>query len=77
MDLRASISSESTFVRQSKEGKQLTNLLIPSSPWHTAITMKIFATILAGVGLVAAHGYVDNATIGGQFYQVRLMESSL
>jgi hypothetical protein len=32
--------------------------------------MKTFATLLAGVGLVAAHGYVDNATIGGQFYQV-------
>jgi len=32
--------------------------------------MKCFATLLAAVGLVAAHGYVDNATIGGQFYQV-------
>ncbi|KAJ4287846.1 hypothetical protein N0V88_007556 [Collariella sp. IMI 366227] len=31
--------------------------------------MKTFATLLATVGLVAAHGYVDNATIGGQFYQ--------
>ncbi|KAK5661086.1 hypothetical protein OQA88_10976 [Cercophora sp. LCS_1] len=31
--------------------------------------MKSFYTILASVGLVAAHGYVDNATIGGQFYQ--------
>ncbi|KAJ4398019.1 hypothetical protein N0V85_006394 [Neurospora sp. IMI 360204] len=31
--------------------------------------MKTFATLLASVSLVAAHGYVDNATIGGQFYQ--------
>ncbi|KAL2015408.1 hypothetical protein VTK56DRAFT_5532 [Thermocarpiscus australiensis] len=31
--------------------------------------MKTFTTLLASVGLVAAHGYVDNATIGGQFYQ--------
>lgn len=34
--------------------------------------MKTLATLLAAVALVAAHGYVDNATIGGQFYQVRL-----
>jgi hypothetical protein len=32
--------------------------------------MKTFATILASVGLVAAHGYVDSATIGGKVYQV-------
>jgi hypothetical protein len=32
--------------------------------------MKTLTAILASVGLVAAHGYVDNATIGGQFYQV-------
>ncbi|KAK4125784.1 lytic polysaccharide monooxygenase [Parathielavia appendiculata] len=31
--------------------------------------MKTLTTLLATVGLVAAHGYVDNATIGGQFYQ--------
>ncbi|KAK3940325.1 glycoside hydrolase [Diplogelasinospora grovesii] len=31
--------------------------------------MKILSTVLATAGLVAAHGYVDNATIGGQFYQ--------
>ncbi|KAK4188242.1 family 61 putative glycoside hydrolase [Podospora australis] len=30
--------------------------------------MKVLATLLASVGLVAAHGYVDNATINGQFY---------
>ncbi len=40
-----------------------------TSPF-TANKMKTFTTLLAGVGLVAAHGYVDNATIGGQFYQV-------
>ncbi|CAP71839.1 uncharacterized protein PODANS_6_7780 [Podospora anserina S mat+] len=32
--------------------------------------MKVLATLLASVGLVAAHGYVDNATIGGQYYQM-------
>ncbi|KAK3324402.1 glycoside hydrolase [Cercophora scortea] len=31
--------------------------------------MKSISTLLAAVGLVAAHGYVDNATIGGQFYR--------
>ncbi|KAK4148553.1 polysaccharide monooxygenase Cel61a [Chaetomidium leptoderma] len=31
--------------------------------------MKTIATLLATVGLVAAHGYVDSATIGGQNYQ--------
>ncbi|SPQ25383.1 4b995c13-42eb-402d-8abb-d06c02696cf3 [Thermothielavioides terrestris] len=31
--------------------------------------MKTFTTLLAAAGLVAGHGYVDNATIGGQFYQ--------
>lgn len=34
------------------------------------LTMKLLSTFLGTVGLVAAHGYVDNATIGGQFYQV-------
>ena len=33
--------------------------------------MKSICALLAAVGLVAGHGYVDNATIGGQFYQVR------
>jgi len=33
--------------------------------------MKSLYSILSAVGLVAAHGYVDNATIGGQFYQVK------
>lgn len=37
--------------------------------------MKTFATLLASVGLVAAHGYVDNATIGGQTYQVFVSSS--
>lgn len=32
--------------------------------------MKTFVTLLASVGLVAAHGYVDSATIGGKDYQV-------
>ncbi|GAP91875.1 putative cellulose-growth-specific protein [Rosellinia necatrix] len=31
--------------------------------------MQILNTLLLGAGLVAAHGYVDNATIGGQVYQ--------
>lgn len=31
--------------------------------------MKVLAAILGGAGLAAAHGYIDNATIGGQFYQ--------
>jgi hypothetical protein len=32
--------------------------------------MKLFgALVFGGFGLVAAHGYVDNATIGGQYYQ--------
>ncbi|KAI0022491.1 endoglucanase IV precursor [Xylariomycetidae sp. FL0641] len=31
--------------------------------------MKTIATIALGAGLVAAHGYVDNATIGGEVYQ--------
>ncbi len=31
--------------------------------------MKVFATLLGGAGLVAAHGYIDNGTIDGQFYQ--------
>lgn len=34
--------------------------------------MKTVATLLASVGLVAAHGYVDSATIGGKDYQVCL-----
>lgn len=34
--------------------------------------MKSFVALLATAALVAAHGYVDNATIGGQFYQVSL-----
>ena len=33
--------------------------------------MKSICALLAAVGLVVGHGYVDNATIGGQFYQVR------
>jgi len=32
--------------------------------------MKTFAALLASAGLVAAHGYVDYATIGGKEYQV-------
>ena len=31
--------------------------------------MKHLLAALAAVSSVAAHGYVDNATIGGQFYQ--------
>ncbi|KAJ2967668.1 hypothetical protein NUW58_g10397 [Xylaria curta] len=31
--------------------------------------MQILSTLLLGAALVAAHGYVDNATIGGQVYQ--------
>ncbi|TPX14105.1 uncharacterized protein E0L32_000499 [Thyridium curvatum] len=31
--------------------------------------MKSLAVVLGAVGLVAAHGYVDNATIGGNYYQ--------
>lgn len=32
--------------------------------------MKTLTTLLGTVGLVAAHGYVDSATIGGKDYQV-------
>ncbi|RYO89418.1 hypothetical protein DL764_008586 [Monosporascus ibericus] len=31
--------------------------------------MKVLAAILGGAGLSAAHGYIDNGTIGGQFYE--------
>lgn len=31
--------------------------------------MKAVTTLLAGAGLVAAHGYIDNGTIGGEFYE--------
>ncbi|KAI1172664.1 glycoside hydrolase family 61 protein [Nemania sp. FL0916] len=31
--------------------------------------MQILSTLILGASLVAAHGYVDNATIGGQVYQ--------
>ncbi|KAJ2893039.1 Polysaccharide monooxygenase Cel61a [Zalerion maritima] len=31
--------------------------------------MKYIASLLASAGLVAAHGYVDNATIGGEYYE--------
>lgn len=31
--------------------------------------MKVIAALLAGAGLAAAHGYIDNGTIGGQNYQ--------
>lgn len=31
--------------------------------------MQILITLLLGATLVAGHGYVDNATIGGQVYQ--------
>lgn len=33
--------------------------------------MKLLAGLLSSAALVAAHGYVDNATIGGQYYQVK------
>jgi hypothetical protein len=36
---------------------------------HSLATMKVLAAILGGAGLAAAHGYIDNATIGGQYYQ--------
>ncbi|KAK3368490.1 glycoside hydrolase [Podospora didyma] len=32
--------------------------------------MKLFIVALFGAAGVSAHGYVDNATIGGQFYQL-------
>lgn len=32
--------------------------------------MQIFASVLGLAALVAGHGYVDNATIGGTYYQV-------
>jgi len=35
------------------------------------INMKRVLGLLAAATAVSAHGYVDNATIGGQFYQVR------
>lgn len=31
--------------------------------------MKYITSLLASAGFVAAHGYVDNATIGGELYQ--------
>jgi hypothetical protein len=31
--------------------------------------MRVIASLIASAGLVAAHGYVDNGTIGGQYYQ--------
>ena len=31
--------------------------------------MKYFATVLTGAALVAAHGYVDTANIGGKEYK--------
>lgn len=31
--------------------------------------MKVFVAILGTAGLAAAHGWVDNATIGGEEYQ--------
>lgn len=34
------------------------------------VKMKTATILLAAAGLVAGHGYVDNATIGGQYYQV-------
>ncbi len=34
--------------------------------------MKHLLAALAAASSVAAHGYVDNATIGGQFYQASL-----
>lgn len=30
--------------------------------------MKVFVAALASAGLAAAHGWVDNATIGGEQY---------
>lgn len=36
---------------------------------QTSSKMQILRTLLLGATLVAAHGYVDNATIGGQVYQ--------
>lgn len=32
--------------------------------------MKVLATVLASAAVVRAHGWVDNATIGGLVYQV-------
>lgn len=40
--------------------------------------MKYIVSTLAAAGLAAAHGYVDNATIGGtsyEFYQVSRYEA--
>jgi hypothetical protein len=31
--------------------------------------MRVLASLVASASLVAAHGYVDNGTIGGQYYQ--------
>ena len=31
--------------------------------------MKVIASLLAGASLAAAHGYIDNGTIGGEYYQ--------
>jgi hypothetical protein len=34
----------------------------------TVSRMKVLSTLVLGATLVAAHGYVDTATIGGQVY---------
>jgi hypothetical protein len=35
--------------------------------------MKTLATLLASASLAAAHGFVQNATIGGKEYDVRAL----
>jgi hypothetical protein len=44
--------------------------MFPYLTSESELTMKCIATLLASVGLVAAHGYVDSATIGGKDYKV-------
>ena len=36
-------------------------------------TPLYLGALLMGVTTVCAHGYVDNATIGGEFYQVSIL----
>jgi hypothetical protein len=37
--------------------------------FYQSAKMKYVVSIVSSAALVAAHGYIDNATIGGEFYQ--------
>lgn len=50
--------------------RSIRTFIVSQRNFHLPDEMKQFTTLLAFVASVWAHGYVDNGTIGGVFYQV-------